>query len=46
VVGLDGTVSHQWDLPYRPGRDARLLPNSNLAYNGTLPDAPVPCPAP
>ena len=41
LVGLDGTVAHQWDLPYRPGRHARLLPNGNLAYNGTLPDAPV-----
>jgi hypothetical protein len=41
LVGLDGTVAHQWDLPYRPGRHPRLLPNGNLAYNGTLPDVPV-----
>jgi hypothetical protein len=41
LVGLDGTVVHQWDLPYRPGRHARLLSNGNLAYNGTLPDALV-----
>ena len=34
-------MAHQWDLPYRPGRHARLLPNGNLAYNGTLPDTPV-----
>ena len=41
LARLDGTVAHQWDLPYRPGRHARLLPNGNLAYNGTLPDQPV-----
>lgn len=41
LIGLDGTVAHQWDLPYRPGRHARLLPNGNLAYNGTLPGGPV-----
>jgi hypothetical protein len=41
LVGLDGTVAHQWDLPYRPGCHARLLPNGNLAYNGVLPDTPV-----
>jgi len=40
LVGLDGTVAHRWDLPYRPGRHARLLPSGNLAYNGTLPDTP------
>ncbi|KAF2453464.1 ASST-domain-containing protein [Lineolata rhizophorae] len=31
---------HRWDLPYRPGRHARILPNGNLAYNGAHPDAP------
>jgi hypothetical protein len=41
LVALDGTVAHRWDLPYRPGRHARLLPNGNLAYNGTLPEGPV-----
>jgi len=25
LIRLDGTVAHQWDLPYRPGRHARLL---------------------
>lgn len=38
LVGLAGEVVHQWDLPYRPGRHARILPNGNLAYNGVLPD--------
>jgi hypothetical protein len=41
LVGLDGTVAHQWDLPYRPGCHARLLPNGNLAYNGVLPGQPA-----
>jgi hypothetical protein len=41
LVRLDGTVAHQWNLPYRPGRHARLLPNGNLAYNGTLPGRPA-----
>jgi hypothetical protein len=41
LVGLDGTVAHQWDLPYRPGCHATLLPNGNLAYNGVLPGEPA-----
>jgi len=42
LVGLDGTVAHQQDLPYRPGRHAPLLPNGNLAYYGALPDVLFP----
>ncbi|MFI8997970.1 aryl-sulfate sulfotransferase [Streptomyces sp. NPDC053542] len=38
LVDLHGEVVHQWNLPYRPGRHARILPNGNLAYNGVLPD--------
>ncbi|WP_274916739.1 arylsulfotransferase family protein [Streptomyces sp. WZ-12] len=38
LIDLRGTVVHRWDLPHRPGRHARLLPNGNLAYNATLPD--------
>ncbi|MET9295313.1 aryl-sulfate sulfotransferase [Streptomyces sp. NPDC003077] len=38
LVDLHGEVVHQWKLPYRPGRHARILPNGNLAYNGVLPD--------
>ncbi|MEC4018625.1 arylsulfotransferase family protein [Streptomyces sp. H27-D2] len=37
LVDLRGDVAHQWNLPYRPGRHARVLPNGNLAYNGVLP---------
>lgn len=40
LVDNDGKEVHKWDLPYRPGRHARLLPNGNLAYNGAHPDAP------
>src|SRR6202044_2078019 len=46
LARLDGTVAHQWDLPYRPGRHARLLPNGNLAYNGALPAVPGRVPGP
>lgn len=35
-----GTVVHSWKLPYRPGRDAVILPNGNLGYNGNHPDSP------
>ncbi|ANZ19705.1 aryl-sulfate sulfotransferase [Streptomyces noursei] len=38
LIDLRGTVVHRWQLPHRPGRHARILPNGNLAYNATLPD--------
>ncbi|MCY0937151.1 aryl-sulfate sulfotransferase [Streptomyces sp. H34-S4] len=28
---------HEWRLPYRPGRHARILESGNLAYSGVLP---------
>lgn len=31
----EGEIAHQWKLPVRPGRDAVILPNGNLGYNGT-----------
>lgn len=40
LIANDGTEAHRWNLPYRPGRHARILPNGNLAYNGVHPDAP------
>ena len=40
LIANDGTEAHRWDLPYRPGRHARILPNGNLAYNGVHPDSP------
>ncbi|NGO79710.1 PQQ-binding-like beta-propeller repeat protein [Streptomyces sp. YC504] len=41
LVDLHGRVVHEWRLPYRPGRHARILPGGNLAYNGVLPDEPA-----
>lgn len=40
LISNDGTEAHRWNLPYRPGRHARILPNGNLAYNGVHPDSP------
>ena len=40
LVDNHGKLLHSWDLPYRPGRHARLLKNGNLAFNGVHPDAP------
>ncbi|WP_225724866.1 MULTISPECIES: aryl-sulfate sulfotransferase [unclassified Nocardia] len=41
LVDLAGSVVHRWQLPYRPGRHARLLADGSLAYNGaTLEHAP------
>lgn len=42
LVDSEGAEAHRWELPYRPGRHARLLPGGSLAYNGALPDSPVP----
>jgi hypothetical protein len=41
-VDNDGKVVHEWSLPYRVGRYARLLPNGNLAVGMKDPDAPAP----
>lgn len=42
LVDLNGDLAHRWELPYRPGRHARLLPDGTLAYNGaTLEIAPL-----
>lgn len=35
LVDIEGQVAHQWRMPVRPGRDAVLLPNGNLGYNGS-----------
>ena len=35
LINLYGDVVHAWALPVRPGRDAVLLPNGNLGYNGS-----------
>ncbi|RFU87965.1 aryl sulfotransferase [Streptomyces triticagri] len=41
LVDLHGRSVHEWRLPYRPGRHARILPGGNLAYNGVLPGGPA-----
>lgn len=40
MVDTNGNEVHQWTLPTRPGRHARILANGNLAYNGVHPDGP------
>ncbi|MFD0392227.1 hypothetical protein ACFQ3Z_03415 [Streptomyces nogalater] len=37
LIDIHGRTVHRWDLPYRPGRHARLLADGTLAYNGVLP---------
>jgi outer membrane protein assembly factor BamB len=37
LIDLEGTVVHEWKLPYSPGQTTYLLPNGNLFYNGKLP---------
>ncbi|CAO3630225.1 unnamed protein product [Cunninghamella blakesleeana] len=40
LINNDGETVHEWVLPYRPGRHARILANGNLAFNGALPEDP------
>ena len=35
MVDIEGRIAHQWNMPVRPGRDAVILPNGNLGYNGS-----------
>ncbi len=35
LIDEEGNSVHQWQLPVRAGRDAVLLPNGNLGYNGS-----------
>lgn len=37
LVDIDGTQVHEWTLPGRIGRHARILPNGNLAVNTLRP---------
>ncbi|QNG20359.1 aryl sulfotransferase [Rhodococcus triatomae] len=41
LVDMEGQVVHEWDLPYPPGRHARLLPDGNLFYQGKDVDGPT-----
>jgi hypothetical protein len=40
LIGNNGKEAHRWDLPYRPGRHARIMPDGSLAYNGVHPEGP------
>lgn len=35
LLNAVGEIEHEWHMPVRPGRDAVLLPNGNLGYNGS-----------
>ncbi|MEM1078661.1 MAG: aryl-sulfate sulfotransferase [Pseudomonadota bacterium] len=35
LIDIGGHTAHQWTLPVRPGRDAVILANGNLGYNGS-----------
>ena len=35
LINLYGDIVHSWILPIRPGRDAVILSNGNLGYNGS-----------
>lgn len=37
LIDIDGKRAHHWQMPVRPGRDAVILPNGNLGYNGSHP---------
>jgi outer membrane protein assembly factor BamB len=45
LIDIEGQVVHRWTMPVRPGRDAVILPNGNLGYNGSHPDPAKPYPA-
>ncbi|WVQ76506.1 hypothetical protein IAR50_006175 [Cryptococcus sp. DSM 104548] len=44
IIDNAGQVAHKWDLPYRVGRYARILPNGNLIVGMKDPEAPAPFP--
>ena len=38
LIDVDGTVAHQWGMPYAPGLYGYLLPNGNIFYGGKVQD--------
>ncbi|OCF33196.1 PQQ enzyme repeat protein [Kwoniella heveanensis CBS 569] len=42
IVNNAGETVHSWDLPYRVGRYAKILPNGNLIVGMKDPEAPAP----
>ena len=45
LIDIDGRIVHQWQMPVRPGRDAVILANGNLGYNGSHPTSAALYPA-
>lgn len=45
MVDIEGRTAHQWTMPVRPGRDAVILPNGNLGFNGSHPTSAALYPA-
>ena len=39
LIDIRGEKFHEWNMPVRPGRDAVILPNGNLGYNGSHKDS-------
>ena len=37
LIDMEGRIVHHWKLAYKPGMFARLMPNGNLLYGGSLP---------
>ena len=35
LIDIEGNQAHSWQMPVRPGRDAVILSNGNLGYNGS-----------
>ena len=35
LIDITGDTVHEWNMPVRPGRDAVILSNGNLGYNGS-----------
>jgi hypothetical protein len=36
LIGMDGAVAHEWQMPYRPGLYGYLLDNGHLFYSGKI----------
>lgn len=45
LIDIEGHKVHRWDMPLRPGRDAVILENGNLGYNGSHPTSAALYPA-
>ncbi len=41
LIDMMGRLVNQWEIPYHPSCDAKLLPSGNLLYAGKVPDGPL-----